>query len=897
MMLSLKSRRGNAAIALAAAGAAVLTAGLIAAPAAQASDTVPWTGDSAKGANQPYQHGYTSNDLLRWTPASDLFGDMLRARVPLQDRVAPLAATQQHPGLSADTQLLALSGDYGNAFFESHPYTNEFSQYLFNFWQYTDFYASWHGMPTAGVPEEMYDPTLDWREKWFEFGMLNLPNPGYTNAAHKNGARSLGTIFFSDNDRGPQTYTEMLVQDADGTFPVAEKLVEMADYYGYDGYFVNQESSVAVGDIARYKKFLQALRDGGMYVQFYDSVDNATGEVSYQNEFNATNSPFVRDPELGDVSNSMFLNYWWDAGKLTRSRDHAVSLGLDPRETVFAGVEAGKYQFDQPYDLDDNLDASGQPMNSIGTLGADFVHSDFAGKVDDAQQWQTFDRERRWWTGSSTGTTAPTAAGAWKGISSYITERSPIKGSTFVTTFNTGHGLDYVDEGVVSNGAQWSNINLQDVPVTWQWDLQSHGTALGVDVDYGPDYTAADRFHYAKVGAYQGGSSLVVSGRLDSANYLRLYKTDLAITSRSQLAVTSANRSASDGAALRVAVTLTNDPGTVIELPLAAARPAGKGWTVGSADLSAYAGQSIATLGLVFAPGAKTVTDYQVNIGKIALTDGVTTAPATPTGFRIDMALPGTQELVLRWDLGAYKDVARYDVYANGKYLGGIYDDVLYVKKFQSPRGKLELRAVGHDGTSSKPARIHYDFTTAPQDVVATSNADGTVTVNWSNTAASGHVTVRLASQYRAAPIDVVKTLHGPTRTSSAVFDHLPTDGGKYVVTVQNGQGTAVAACGSFVDKVEEPYPASLVTVSGNTFAFATPTTSDWYKVYVKENGVPKMFATTYSSGDKPYIIRGRTTSAALKVTMTDPNSEVTATVEDYSGNTATTVLRLATGS
>jgi hypothetical protein len=36
---------------VAAAGAAVLTAGLIAAPAAQASDTVPWTGDSAKGVN------------------------------------------------------------------------------------------------------------------------------------------------------------------------------------------------------------------------------------------------------------------------------------------------------------------------------------------------------------------------------------------------------------------------------------------------------------------------------------------------------------------------------------------------------------------------------------------------------------------------------------------------------------------------------------------------------------------------------------------------------------------------------------------------------------------------------------------------------------------------------
>ena len=374
--------RSLTTLAVAAALAVALTA-----TSASASDTLPWTGVAAKGANQPFQHGYSSADLLRWTPGSDLFGDLTRARVPLQPRVAPLAATQADPRLDPAVQNLTLAGDYGNAFFESYPYNNEFSAYLFNYWQYTDFYAPWHGMATEGVPERLYDPTLDWREKWFEFGMLNLPNPGYTNAAHKNGVKSLACIFFSENDRGTQTYTELLGQDANGDYPVARKLVQLARWYGFDGYFFNQEEpSVAVADIPRYKAFLKVLRDSGLYVQFYDAVDNNTGARSYQNAFTSVNAPWVRDPQLGDVSDSMFLNYWWSRSRLTSSRDYARSLGLDPRKAVFAGVEAGGYQFNQPYNLDDNVDSAGAPMNAIATLGADFVHSDMAGKEDDANQ-------------------------------------------------------------------------------------------------------------------------------------------------------------------------------------------------------------------------------------------------------------------------------------------------------------------------------------------------------------------------------------------------------------------------------------------------------------------------------------------------------------------------------
>lgn len=109
---------------------------------------------------------------------------------------------------------------------------------------------------------------------------------------------------------------------------------------------------------------------------------------------------------------------------------------------------------------------------------------------------------------------------------------------------------------------------------------------------------------------------------------------------------------------------------------------------------------------------------------------------------------------------------------------------------------------------------------------------------------------------------------------------------------VDAGKGTEVAFRGEFADTVVEPYAKELATLSGRSAHFATPATEDWYKIHIEEDGVARTFVTTYSSGAKPYIIRGRTTSAALSVRLASATSRVTATIEDYSGNKATTVIR-----
>lgn len=55
-----------------------------------------------------------------------------------------------------------------------------------------------------------------------------------------------GTIFFnwSTSSEDRERVKKFLQKDEDGTYPVARKLVELAQYYNFEGYFINQETSM-----------------------------------------------------------------------------------------------------------------------------------------------------------------------------------------------------------------------------------------------------------------------------------------------------------------------------------------------------------------------------------------------------------------------------------------------------------------------------------------------------------------------------------------------------------------------------------------------------------------------------------------------------------------------------
>jgi endo-beta-N-acetylglucosaminidase D len=885
---------------------------------ALAGDTLPYTGDSSTGVSQPTQHGYTANDIIEWNPETDKFAEMLRAKVPLQERNEAFTATQANPELSPETQMFNLAGDYGNSFMDSTAYSNKFGEYTFPYWQYTDYYSYWHGMATADVPKDLYNPSLPWYERWFEFGVLNIPNPGYTNAAHKNGVKSLAVIFFSSNDRGPQTYTQMLVKDKDGNFPVAEKLIEMADYYGFDGYFFNQEESsgVAVKDIPTYKEFLKVLRDSGVYVQWYDSVHNETGRTRYENEFTAVNSPFLKDPQYGDLAHSIFLNYLWNKNKMTNSKAHAESLGLDPLESVFAGVEAGGDRFNKHRnDLRNNLDDNGKPMNSIALLGADFTHhgldEDLGGedtmrRNNSDYQWMSFIRDRAWWTGpnldsANTGRNAAAnlsdvAANGdnWDGVAAYIAERSVINGSNFVSNFNMGRGLDYYVDGEVSNSDEWSNINIQDIPVTWQWWVETTGTPLQVDFDFGPDYNAGARFDYEKIGAYNGGNSLVVNGTLDAENFLRLYKTDLQVKEGSKFSVTYQKASQDDASVMSIGLLFKDSPEEVVKVAVPKSGKQTDGWVTADLDLSPYAGKEIAAFGLVFDNGDAAIEDYQMNIGQVKISDGSFEVPEAPTGLQITKALRDSNEMYISWDLKEYDEVKQYNIYNNGAYVGGIYDEVFYIKNLKGLTGEISLTAVSHDGQESEPSVIQYDLTKGVHSIKATQTDNGEMLISWENPKdVNGKTTVEISTEYDYAKA-VNKTVTVNNGKTEAKLANMPINGDKYHLRIKVGNHDWVSYNGTFIDKSIEAYSAEKVTINGNAVTWGLPESRDWHYLYVYENGVAKTFNTTYSQGRKPYIIRGRTHLNQLTFQTQSTDSILEFVIQDYSGNKASTIVRMS---
>ncbi|WP_301005598.1 endo-beta-N-acetylglucosaminidase [Bifidobacterium longum] len=423
---------------------------------------------------------------------------------------------------------------------------------------------------------------------------------------------------------------------------------------------------------------MKQIVDQGIYIQWYDSATYPGGGVGYQDMFNGSNSPYVQDTDKGKISDSIFLNYWFSGNMLKDSAAHAESFGIDPKYAVFAGIESGQKKFDSIGSnagyMNVNLDDTGKPYVSLAALGADLVSRELGDdkKVYPKYQNQVFDRERRLWTGSSTGEKGTTdiadnyiddgtSNDGWKGFASQIAECSVVGGSMFSTSFNTGHGLEWRDGGERTSDQQWGNINLQDILPTWQWWIDADSDPLQADFDYGKDYEAVPRFKYTKVGGYEGGDSLVLSGKLSNDNTIRLYKTDLDVAAGSKIDLTY-NKLNSDDSKLQLGLILADDPETVVPVDVTDGS-AGNGWKTASVDLSQYAGKKIATLKLyaVGADGSRSLAT-EAPLNEAAAVSDVKVEPGKDGNVKVSWTNPqvsGEKTVTVKSDTGSWRYAAK----------------------------------------------------------------------------------------------------------------------------------------------------------------------------------------------------------------------------------------------
>ena len=914
------------------AGVAALVGLAALTPPAVADDSVAPVGAHALASAQPRNAGHRLQDIRTRSPQTDPYARYLRAEVPLQPRIPHDPSTQAHPELDAKAQVMLMQGDYGNSFFGNFRANDGFAHNVLNFWQYADYWSPWHGSATARTPQSLYDPaTSDWRTRNFEFGVVDIPNPAYTNAAHRNGVKSIATIYFDPAFRPGLTFKEAFDKDPTSRgYIIAEKLVEMAKYFGYDGYFLNEEE----GNLqdSRFRPFMSYLTSKGLYTQWYTNTPGT---------WSSSKASLL---DHGRIMNSVFLNYNWP-GTQDRSVEAAKAEGYDPYQSLFFGVEANQAGFNGKHRSATELPSlyesrrNHSPKASVALFTpsdmyqrglADAVKPKGADKdvplfQQDPYQWMVAERERMYFsgvtsnpkdTGAHPGHSRPEVgvadSSSWVGAADFIPARSVIGGRQFHTDFNTGHGMKWYSAGDVSAAASWTDMDAQSILPSWQWWIDTEGTRPSVDFDYGPSDRRKDvhgapvSLLYHQVGAWCGGSSLVVHGMMSKTTTLRLFKTRLAMTADTSMPITF-RKSSKDHGTMKAALVFADDPGRVVTVDVPGSGVKG-GWHTSTLRLGRFAGRTLTTLGLQFAPAP----DYQMNVGAISVRDG-SGVPAAPSEVQLDTVYDDGQA-ILSWHAAPFDDVAGYVVESMGPdgkivHLASGYTDLAYLKAVPKKTGKVtfRVRAVGHDGQMSAPSTVSYDYSAQPRHIKVAEAATasklltdavrpGVLDVTWDAKGvrvSTCRVDVHLVD---IAKDDIDNQPYGLDVPCAAGGARVPVpirEGHPYDLTVTAGHGLGLSYRGHTHDSWAAPVTLDDIVVERKRSGFhmRNLTSPDWYGLQIMwkgTDGTSRKLTTIRRGGS----VRGGWGTAPTTDDPTAfhsfPSSQGTLVmkVTDYAGNT-----------
>ncbi len=627
---------------------------------------------------QPLCSYWFPEELLAWDPASDPDAPYNVGAVPLADRFTGDIQVNPHarPGEAVVSTLCAWYGTSSNP----SQGTRDFDVFAPNYWMYIDIMVFWGG--SAGE------------------GLILAPAPYVIDAAHRNGVPVYGTIFFPPAVYGGQIqWVWDLVQREGATFPVADKLIEVAEYYGFEGWFINQETAGGTAQLAvlvrDFMDYVQTNSD--IDIMWYDAmIEN--GAIAWQNALNANNDMFFHDGEV--ISDEFFINFSWNQTGLVNSGALAESFGRS-RYELFAGadVEANGYQTSVNWSV---LFPEGQPHRaSLGFYRPEWCFNSSTGPED------FYQKENRFWVGANRDPSFTDTTHPWKGLAHYVVDKSVIDGFPFVTNFSTGQGGMYSVDGSVLGTGEWSNLSLQDVLPTWRWIAQSSSTPLY------PDLVWDD--------AYYGGTCLAVTGDLPagSPTDLLLYKTDLTITSSSYCTIAFRADAAGEPSRIQIALDFTDTSG--VSGFVDAGSSTQPGWNIRTIPLSSFTGRTLEALGLRFVSPVS-VTGFERRIGRLGILNAPPSPPAPPSGAWVDGFYQSDDDhasVRLRWTAST-GDVRQYNVYrlnagSTRTFLWATPNTACFVPELVRAPGEtstmLLIEAVGPDFSASGADSVAVDWT------------------------------------------------------------------------------------------------------------------------------------------------------------------------------------------
>lgn len=235
----------------------------------------------------------------------------------------------------------------------------------------------------------------------------------------------------------------------------------------------------------------------------------------------------------------------------------------------------------------------------------------------------------------------------WRGVSTYVVERTALTTLPFVTNFSTGNGYGFYKNGELISMLDWNNRSISDVLPTYRYIIENgEGNKLTADLDVGD--------------AYYGGTSLILRGNLKQGvpSTIRMYSADLPVSDKMTFTTTARAK----GAEVALDAVLTLDDGS--ELVLEGDRKVVDEWTTVSYQTSDLAGKTVKAISYRLTSAADSGS-LQFRFGNITMieadseeTAAVSNVKVLDSEFDEDGMYAGVR---LAWDSDVQTDY--YEVY------------------------------------------------------------------------------------------------------------------------------------------------------------------------------------------------------------------------------------------
>ncbi|XP_050394531.1 cytosolic endo-beta-N-acetylglucosaminidase [Patella vulgata] len=342
---------------------------------------------------------------------------------------------------------------------------------------------------------------------YFSHHLVTIPPPCWTNAGHRHGVKVLGT-FITEWKYGFEC-CNVFLETVELYERFASKLVNIAEYYRFDGWLVNIENVIEPSKVIDLKGFLTCLTRKmheaipSSLVIWYDSVVD-TGHLDWQNELNEKNSLFF------DACDGIYLNYNWTENKLSKSKER--SLAADRPFDVYVGIDVfGRgTPGDGGYNTREALDMVRQHELSTAIFAQGWVYETH-GKEN-----FTINENRFW--------------GDLYDLCPY-NKRTTLP---LVTSFCQGYGHKYYLQGLVKDENPWSNLHMQQIQPHFPFIIPSSDNNIGVYIDMDT--------------VYQGGTSLCVEGDPTYIPFtFSLFYTEIPLTSGIKVVLVTKEMEEQDG--------------------------------------------------------------------------------------------------------------------------------------------------------------------------------------------------------------------------------------------------------------------------------------------------------------------------------------------------------------